>query len=235
MKNTTKLAAGSLLCLLLLDLLSASLYIRQSKRMITEPFEMADCALVFMGDFSPDGLGPETQRRLGHAQNLYEQGRVGRIICAGGARPRSGVYGSRMARDWLIRAGVLEDDVLVEDRSCDTVTNILHSFTLAAEHNCTTLALVSSPIHLRRIAKIIDGLPSEHFLDYTPSPYDPARQKPRARNLDQILAVHHEWLAKAMHHILPKAIINWMRDEVRECRLDIGFGDEGKELTRSRI
>jgi uncharacterized SAM-binding protein YcdF (DUF218 family) len=225
-----------LIMVILLDLLVASLYIRQSKRMTTElPFEKTDCALVFMGDFSADGLGPVTQRRLGHVLSLYEQGRVGRIICTGGARPRSGVYGSRMARDWLARAGIPEGDILVEDRSCDTVTNILHGFALATDHNCTSLALVSSPIHLRRIAQIRDDLPSEQFLHYALSPYDPAHQKPRLRALDQMLAVHHEWLATAMQHILPKATINWIRDEVRECRLNIGFGDDGKQLSRSRI
>ena len=130
-------------CVVFLILAGASIaFLSQAGRFLVreDPIVKADAVLVFSGD-------PYYERTL-EAVRLYKEGWVRKIILTG--RGYSGDDALYM-KDVAVHKGVRAQDILLENTSTSTYTNILYTHGIIASHGFTSVTLVSSPYHLRRI------------------------------------------------------------------------------------
>ncbi|CTQ48965.1 YdcF family protein [Jannaschia donghaensis] len=110
-------------------------------------------ALVLGAAVRPDGTASPTLRlRVGHAVDLFDDGRVGRI-CLTGGQGAHGAPEAHVARDLALSRGVSIEALLVEDRSTTTVENLIFAHRLVIG----PVILVSNRWHLPR-ARLIAGI-----------------------------------------------------------------------------
>lgn len=179
----------------------------------------ASCGIVFMGDFDKNRktLGNETFRRLSYIKTMYSAGRVRKIICTGGARPKTGYFASQSAKEWLESEGIEEDIVHAENESCDTISNIQHSFALVDRLQCKSVALISSPVHLTRIRMLMKEMGINYPGNILYSAYDPGSQLPQISKLEKFNSVHHEWISKFVYLVLSDDWFDRLKSILREC------------------
>ncbi|PWK65892.1 YdcF family protein [Aminobacter sp. AP02] len=93
--------------------------------------------------------------RLGVALKVAEANPSARIMVTGGV-PKSGVTEGDVMTKWLVEKGVDRDRILIEDKSKDTVGNVLNVANLLARHNADTVILVTSSSHMRRARTLLE-------------------------------------------------------------------------------
>ena len=127
-----------------------------TKSMMTEEVGRADAAVIFFHDWGEEnGLSAETVLRLEHAKGLYNRGLVSTLICVGGGAGSSmrerGVTGARLMCRYLNEMGVLKDDLLADERSFDSLSNLRSLADICIEQRYKNLIFVSSASHLYRL------------------------------------------------------------------------------------
>jgi uncharacterized SAM-binding protein YcdF (DUF218 family) len=115
--------------------------------------------IVLLGGATDAALPPrqapelnEHADRIMHAADLYKAGKARLILVSGGSWLYPSLARSEAAdmRDVLMRFGVPESAILMEDKSEDTGQNATFTEALMREHNLTTALLVTSGIHMPR-------------------------------------------------------------------------------------
>ena len=124
-------------------------FLSQAARFLVkkDPLIKADAALVFSGD-------PDYERTI-EASRLYREGRVRKLILTGHG------YGgddARYMKKIALREGVLSRDIIIENGSTSTFTNIAQTKEIVLSQGFTTVALVSSPYHMRRISVLVSEI-----------------------------------------------------------------------------
>lgn len=87
--------------------------------------------------------------RLEVALKAAEANPEARIMVTGGV-PKAGVTEGDVMSKWLVDKGIDRDRILIEDKSKDTVGNVLNVANLLARHNADAAILVTSSSHMRR-------------------------------------------------------------------------------------
>jgi len=124
-------------------------FLSQAARFLVkvDPLTKADAAIVFSGD-------PGYERTI-EAARLYREGRVRKLILTGHG------YGgddARYMKKVAVGEGVLPRDIIIENSSTSTYTNILRTQEIVLSQGFTTVALVSSPYHMRRIRVLVSEI-----------------------------------------------------------------------------
>jgi len=124
-------------------------FLSQAARFLVkkDPLIKADAALVFSGD-------PDYERTI-EASRLYREGRVRKLILTGHG------YGgddARYMKKVAMGEGVLSRDIIIENGSTSTFTNIAQTKEIVLSQGFTTVALVSSPYHMRRISVLVSEI-----------------------------------------------------------------------------
>jgi len=124
-------------------------FLSQAARFLVkkDPLIKADAALVFSGD-------PDYERTI-EASRLYREGRVRKLILTGHG------YGgddARYMKKIALGEGVLSRDIIIENGSTSTFTNIVQTKDIVLSQGFTTVALVSSPYHMRRIRVLVSAV-----------------------------------------------------------------------------
>ena len=115
------------------------------------PLEKRDAIIVLGARIMPDGeLSTTVLHRVQTALKVFSDGYAPLIIACGaqGADEPETEAGA-MAR-WLIESGVPESDVVVEDKSTDTVENLRNARAEMAARGLQTAIVVTSDYHLTR-------------------------------------------------------------------------------------
>lgn len=115
------------------------------------PLEKRDAIIVLGARIMPDGeLSTTVLHRVQTALEVYKGGYAPLIIACGaqGADEPETEAGA-MAR-WLIGNGVPASDVVVEDRSTDTIENLQNARAEMAARGLKTAIIVTSDYHLTR-------------------------------------------------------------------------------------
>lgn len=73
-----------------------------------------------------------------------------RTIILSGGNPKNGIAESQAMYNWLVKNGVNEKIVIMEDMSCDTVQNIQNILPILKGKNFKNIHLVTSEIHSMR-------------------------------------------------------------------------------------
>ncbi|WP_231987798.1 YdcF family protein [Mycobacterium sp. 852002-51152_SCH6134967] len=148
----------------------------------------ADAAIVLGAAVDDDEPSPVLEERLRHAATLYESGQVDWIVLTGGVGQQDTLSESEAGRDWLIKAGVPADRLLIENSSRTTKQNFAYAQPLLAEHEINRVLIVSDPLHMRRATRIATDL----GLDAHPSPTTSSRYKTLQTQIPMLLReVYH--------------------------------------------
>jgi uncharacterized SAM-binding protein YcdF (DUF218 family) len=121
---------------------------------------------------------PCIRARSRHAASLYKQGLAPRIIASGGPS-LSGPAEAGVMANLLREDGVPEAAIIQEDRSHNTIQNVLYSLQIMRERGWRTAVLVTEPYHINR-AQII-ARDSGLIVYSSPATDSPDWQSPLAR------------------------------------------------------
>ncbi|MBA1156511.1 YdcF family protein [Microvirga mediterraneensis] len=78
-----------------------------------------------------------------------------RVMVTGG-QPQAGVTEGDVMTKWLVEKGVDRDRILIEDKSKDTVGNVLNVANLLKRHTADAVILVTSSSHMRRARTLLE-------------------------------------------------------------------------------
>jgi uncharacterized SAM-binding protein YcdF (DUF218 family) len=108
----------------------------------------ADAAVVLGAAVRTREVSPVFKERINHAVDLYQKGRVQKLIFTGGQGNPGEPTEASAARLYAVQSGVLARDILIEDKSRTTYENIVNAKQLADAHGIRTMLIVSDPLHI---------------------------------------------------------------------------------------
>jgi uncharacterized SAM-binding protein YcdF (DUF218 family) len=134
--------------------LEAILAERPSEALPTLP---PDAVIVVLGyALNADGTMHATLlQRLEVALVLARAQPASRLMVSGG-QPRANVTEADLMMRWLVEHGIDRDRIFIEDKSKDTVGNVLNVAALVRRHGAGAVALVTSASHMRRARTILE-------------------------------------------------------------------------------
>lgn len=118
--------------------------------------------------------------RIVHAIDLYKLGIIKKILITGGSGMLTfeGKKESQQLRNFAIRSGVPEIDILLEDQARNTHENARFSSELLGSESSESIILITSAFHMYRAKKCFDKIgiqvsvfPTDHYgreISYTP-------------------------------------------------------------------
>ncbi len=133
----------------------------------------ADAAIVLGAAAWGENPSPVFRERINHGINLYKSGKVNKIIFTGGQGGSNESAESIVARNYAIKKGVVERDILVETQSRTTYQNLYYAKKVIKPHQLNKFLIVSDPLHMKRSVLMAKNL----GLDAYPSPTPTTRYK----------------------------------------------------------
>jgi uncharacterized SAM-binding protein YcdF (DUF218 family) len=116
----------------------------------------ADCLVVLGAAVWPGGQPSYVLRdRLARAAVLYQDGVAGKIICSGGV----GKYPpaeAEVCRQFLLKAGVAEQDIIMEPTSASTAEQAVRIKKISDQEGFQSIALVTSFFHEKRAIQLFE-------------------------------------------------------------------------------
>jgi vancomycin permeability regulator SanA len=102
--------------------------------------------------------------RLEVALKAAQANPTARIMVTGG-QPQAGVTEGDVMTRWLVERGIDRDRILIEDKSKDTVGNVLNVANLLKRHTADAAILVTSASHMRRARTLLEDAFRQYNLD----------------------------------------------------------------------
>lgn len=173
---------------------------------------VAVAAILFNG-FSPSrtGINDETRRRLHHGLELLRHSQARLLLVAGGNRPGQAANGARLMATYLRDRGVAAEQIIIEDQSRDSRSNLARIRTRLRELGLASAGLVSSPHHLLRIR----SLPGQAATGFTFLPYNATVCDPPLTRWESWRSAHSNlaaWLtAVLLSEGVYSRIVGWVR------------------------
>ena len=225
MKSKRKFASKKILFLLVCTILILAdlgiffiLPLETLESHLPAPDYPVDAAVVLFNDFanSVSGINPETRRRIHHGIKLLQDGKVEYLLVTGGNRAwDKNLKGSHLMRKYMSHLGIAKNKILTEDRSFDTGTNLKLAGKVLQGQGLSSMVLVSSPYHLKRIQAFTK--PQSHDLHF--SPYSLNTASPPISRSELWYSAHHNLTAYTALMILPDAmygsLIRWIRKNTK--------------------
>lgn len=136
----------------------------------------ADAAVVLGAAVWGNKPSPVFRERINHALTLYQTGRVKKIIFTGGTPKAGFATEAEVARQYAIKQGIADQDIVFETRSKDTFQNLANTRFLMKKHHLNSVIIVSDPYHMARAMNMAQDLQLNAYASHTPtSRYNNAR------------------------------------------------------------
>jgi uncharacterized SAM-binding protein YcdF (DUF218 family) len=120
-------------------------------------FENKSDVIIVLGAGTADGqLSPIFKERINHSIYLYNKGISNKIIFTGGYGDGQLKSDSQIAKEYAMRNGISETDILIEEHSKYTIENMTESKQIMDTLNMKTALLVSDPFHMKRASKLAE-------------------------------------------------------------------------------
>lgn len=129
---------------------ATAVYVAAQTPAPTRALQTADAAIVLGAAAWGERPSPVLRSRIDHAVQLYRDGRVRALIFTGGVGLRSRSSEAAVAARYALDRGVPAEAILLEERSTNTVENLLFARDLAAQHGLDEFLIVSTASHMRR-------------------------------------------------------------------------------------
>ncbi len=154
--------------------------------------EPSDVIIVLGAGLARDGRpGYALTRRSIHAAGLWHEGYADTIICTGGIADNQTRSEADGCHDVLVRRGVPESAILLEEESGSTEENAICSREILLENNFNSVILVSDSYHLFRARYIFETVGFDN-ISLSPVSSDLIRGYPTYESsvIREVLALH---------------------------------------------
>jgi uncharacterized SAM-binding protein YcdF (DUF218 family) len=173
--------------LVMIDLAASAAWLGLSYTVPEPEAGPADAIAVLWGN--GHRLGPETIQRLDHAEQLWRDGRAGRLALIGGARPMRGFSGAAVMANQLLAAGLPRSALVFGDGSNDTRSNVAELEQVAERHGFRRVLVVTDRLQALRISLLYPR--TDRLLAPYPYRWD------HIRPLHLWWRIHREWASFA--------------------------------------
>jgi len=107
--------------------------------------------IIVLGAATYEGeLSAVYRERLNHGILLYRSGYSDKIIVTGAAANGNTVSDAQAAKNYVLKNGIPEKDVILEDSSTVTLENMEYSKAIMDEYKMKAAIIVSDPLHMKR-------------------------------------------------------------------------------------
>lgn len=131
---------------------------------ISKSLPSADAGIVLGAALWNDKPSPALKERLDYAFELYEQGKVEKLILTGGLDGNgSKLTEAEGMRDYLLALGVPKDKLLLELKARSTYENLLYSKPIAEAYDLDSFLIITHDYHASRSGDIADFLGYDEF------------------------------------------------------------------------
>lgn len=107
------------------------------------------------------------------------------LVMVTGGVPKKGVTEGDVMSKWLVDKGIDRGRVLIEDKSKDTVGNVLNVANLLVRHQADTVILITSSSHMRRARALLEDALKQYDLATTVIPVN-ALDAPSAEEASKV-------------------------------------------------
>lgn len=121
-----------------------------------EELHSADAIVVFGAAEYSGHPSPVLRARLDHAFDLYEKGIAPIIITTGGAASDPSFSEGGVGRDYLIRRGIPERNLIGETQGSDTAHSAIRVAVIMQTNGLHSCVAVSDAYHVFRIKKLLE-------------------------------------------------------------------------------
>ncbi len=115
----------------------------------------ADAIVVFGAAEYAGRPSPVYRARLDHAKSLFEKNLAPLVITTGGHGPDPVYNEGGVGRDYLVKSGLPETQVVAETQSDDTADSARRVATILRANGLTTCIAVSDGYHIHRIKQML--------------------------------------------------------------------------------
>jgi uncharacterized SAM-binding protein YcdF (DUF218 family) len=148
-----KIIVGVVVCAGLYLVAVALQIMRESRQ---QQLHAADAIVVFGAAEYAGRPSPVLRARLDHAYDLFEQQLAPVIITTGGAGEDPTFSEGGVGRDYLVKRGVPERDVIAETQGADTAQSAQRVAVILHANSMHSVLAVSDEYHVFRIRKLLE-------------------------------------------------------------------------------
>ncbi len=125
-----------------------------------------DCIIVLGAGLKNNGLpDKESELRLSKARELYKNKFARKLlICGGFVKDKLNISLSSAMRDLAVKLGISRKDVLLEEKSLDTLGNALFSKEIVNKNKFKNLLIMTSDYHLERALFVFHEVYGDKFM-----------------------------------------------------------------------
>ena len=116
--------------------------------------QKADVAMVLGCPVKENKASNVFAGRLDHGIYLYKSGKVTKILIAGGKGNKTRLSEAEAGKNYILKMGVPEKDILTETSSTTTLENFEFSKPILKDNNLKSVLVVSDPFHMTRAMKM---------------------------------------------------------------------------------
>ena len=120
------------------------------------PAKKADVIVIFGAAEYAGHPSPVYKARLDHGYELFEQGMAPVVITTGGAAQDPDFSEGGVGRDYLLRRGVPEQDLIAETQGSDTAQSAARVANIMRTNSMRTCIAVSDALHVFRIRALLE-------------------------------------------------------------------------------
>jgi uncharacterized SAM-binding protein YcdF (DUF218 family) len=131
--------------------------------------QKADVIIVLGAALSSDGVSPVFRERLNHSITLSNEGYADKILVTGGIGEGSYLSDAYVAGMYLMEQGIPEEDILLEEESETTLSNLENAKTIMDENGFSSALIVSDPMHMKRAMLFAKDVGINAYSSPTPS------------------------------------------------------------------
>lgn len=128
-----------------------------------------DAGIILGHFYSRLGFSSRQKKRMDKGVRLLNRGVVRVLITTGGR----GLFNltskplGRLAKEYLVKNGVDESEILVEDESVNTYQNAEFALKMMEQNNLKSAIVITSAVHTRRAKRIFgDVFPKDFQIDF---------------------------------------------------------------------
>ncbi|MDP9633662.1 UNVERIFIED_ORG: vancomycin permeability regulator SanA [Ensifer adhaerens] len=118
------------------------------------------------------------------------------LVMVSGGVPKNGVTEGDIMSKWLVDKGISRDRIIIEDKSKDTIGNVVNAANLLVRHQADTVILVTSSSHMRRARTVMEDALTQRDLLTTVVPLNaldaPSQEEAAKVGADERLVIYRD-------------------------------------------
>jgi len=139
---------------------------------LTDENKKADIAVILGNKVNEDGtLSERLEKRMERGLDLYQKGRVKKIIVSGGLG-KEGFYEGTEMRNYLIKKEVPNADIIIDNYGSNTIATVDNTLKLKDSLNFKSIIIVSQYFHLTRTKMLFRKRHFENVTSVSPNYFE---------------------------------------------------------------